>query len=313
MSENELTNFSNSPLRYPGGKGKITKFVGRVIDENGLHSTYLEPFAGGAGIAINLLLANKVDNIVINDLDSSVYSFWKTIVKRPDDLIEMINNVPFDYNDHAERLSVSEKYKYWVNVRNKLSFYRHSDDEHNIEEAFYFFMANRINISGIINGGPIGGKKQDGQYNISSRFNKKNLIKKIMNISELSDRIDVKNLEATEFVKLFENKQISNVSDSLMFVDPPYYNQGQALYSSFMTDTLHKRIAKQLQTDDDFHWILTYDTAPQINSLYTNKNVVKNLYKIQYSANKRGKYDEFLFHSSNISVKSYSNVQLREI
>ena len=46
-----------SPLRYPGGKGKLAPFMKMIIRKTG-HSggTYIEPFAGGAGIAIDLLL-----------------------------------------------------------------------------------------------------------------------------------------------------------------------------------------------------------------------------------------------------------------
>ena len=46
-----------TPLRYPGGKAKLAPFVKSLLAENALDDgVYIEPFAGGAGIAMQLLL-----------------------------------------------------------------------------------------------------------------------------------------------------------------------------------------------------------------------------------------------------------------
>lgn len=307
---NDITNSSNSPLRYPGGKGKISKFMNHVLNVNGLNGTYVEPFAGGAGIAINLLLADKIDSIIINDLDSSVYTFWKTVLSNCDELIDLIDAVPFDYYDHAESLSPGERYKFWVATKHNFEFYKGT---HSTKEAYYFFMLNRLNVSGIISGGPIGGEKQNGTYNISSRLNKKNLIRKILKISEQSERISVKNLEATQLLTQYSMGKLCDTDNALLFVDPPYYKQGRALYNSYMTDTLHSMIAKSLLDNIQQNWILTYDTAPQIVELYPYSQIQKYRYKIQYSANKRGKFNEFMFISPNLNISSFDNVLLSNL
>lgn len=47
-----------SPLRYPGGKGKLAPFMKKIIDATGHKGgIYIEPFAGGAGVALDLLLS----------------------------------------------------------------------------------------------------------------------------------------------------------------------------------------------------------------------------------------------------------------
>ena len=39
-----------SPLRYPGGKGKLTNFVKKIVEENDLFGGhYVEAYAGGGG------------------------------------------------------------------------------------------------------------------------------------------------------------------------------------------------------------------------------------------------------------------------
>ncbi|MTO65030.1 DNA adenine methylase, partial [Turicibacter sanguinis] len=58
---------SYSPLRYPGGKVKLYNYVRDLLKENNLlGETYIEPFAGGAGLALKLLICGDVKRIVIN-------------------------------------------------------------------------------------------------------------------------------------------------------------------------------------------------------------------------------------------------------
>ena len=58
-----------SPLRYPGGKGKLSKFMAAVVRANGgSDGRYIEPYAGGAGIAWQLLITGVVRRVLINDI-----------------------------------------------------------------------------------------------------------------------------------------------------------------------------------------------------------------------------------------------------
>ena len=46
-----------TPLRYPGGKARLRPYVERLIRQNNLYDAhYVEPFCGGAAVAIELLL-----------------------------------------------------------------------------------------------------------------------------------------------------------------------------------------------------------------------------------------------------------------
>ena len=57
-----------SPLRYPGGKNRLSNFIRLAIHNLNISDcTYVEPFAGGSGVALSLLLDNTVNRIVIND------------------------------------------------------------------------------------------------------------------------------------------------------------------------------------------------------------------------------------------------------
>lgn len=308
--ENELTNAANSPLRYPGGKGKLSLFVSKLLADNGINGTYVEPFAGGAGIAINLLLANKVTDIVINDLDDGVYSFWNTVTKEPDFLLRRIERVPFDYANRSQEITAAEYARYWNGIKKRFDFNHYTDSR---EKAFDFFMLNRMNVSGIIKGGPVGGRSQNGKYNISARFNKRTLIQRIERIASLSERITVTNLEASHFCRLLSEGVYCNTENSLVFLDPPYYVQGRNLYNSFATDRIHALVADRLLKEKTWKWILTYDQTPNIDELYPIGEVNKYEYQITYSANKRGKYSEYLFTSKGVHAESFDNVTLQKL
>ena len=140
IMKSKLTNVSNSPLRYPGGKGKISLFVGNVLEDNGIDGTYVEPFAGGAGIAINLLLADRVENIVINDLDDGVYSFWNTVINDPEYLLREIRKVPFDYAQSSPELTPEAYARYWSSIKKRFAFNHYSDSR---QKGFDFFRCHQ--------------------------------------------------------------------------------------------------------------------------------------------------------------------------
>lgn len=90
--------YTLSPLRYPGGKSQLYKFIVNVFAENGIHAPiYVEPFAGGAGLAIELLVKNNVSSIIINDFDQSIYYFWKSILFQTDDFINLLVSTPVNF------------------------------------------------------------------------------------------------------------------------------------------------------------------------------------------------------------------------
>ncbi|MCE9899771.1 DNA adenine methylase, partial [Raoultella terrigena] len=85
----------NTPLRYPGGKGKLSNFMLNVIEENNLSPIhYAEPYAGGAGLALKLLDLNIAERIILNDINVSVYAFWHSVLNNADTLCSMIYDTP---------------------------------------------------------------------------------------------------------------------------------------------------------------------------------------------------------------------------
>lgn len=285
-----------SPLRYPGGKTQLSDFLKQLLKINELNDIiYAEPFAGGFGAGLELLFHNNVKSVVINDYDVSIYSLWYAILNDTERLVNDIKNTNINIEEWEKQKSL---YNTLIDEK-----------KYSYELAFATFFLNRTNRSGIITGGPIGGKKQSGAYKIDCRFNKVDLVKKILKIVEYKDRIQLYNLEANDFI---EQKILRfNNKDLFVFFDPPYYQQGKNLYTNFFKHDDHVKLKDKIKSMDDYYWIMTYDNQEEILSLYEGYN--KYLYSINYYANSVRKANEILVHSNKMKVERCGRIQIETI
>ena len=100
---------TKTPLRYPGGKSKLYNYVSRLIHKNELmNCLYVEPFAGGAGLALSLLMNNDVRGIIINDIDLSIYSFWYSVLNYTEQLIKEINAIPITIEEWKKQRNIQD-------------------------------------------------------------------------------------------------------------------------------------------------------------------------------------------------------------
>lgn len=273
------TNSHRSPLRYPGGKACIFKFMTRLLEENDLVGTdYAEPYAGGAGLALKLMMEEYVGDIYINDLDPSIHAFWNAILTRPDDFCKWIEEVPLTVEQWLYYKQIQSNYK-TVNP---------------VELAKSTFFLNRTNVSGVITGGIIGGLKQEGKYKIDVRFNKKDLINRINDISKFSKRIHLYNMDGVDFVKELERMRKS----IFIYLDPPYYKKGSDLYMNAFRDNDHQLLASKVKRLKK-KWIISYDNQDFIINLY--KEEPKVLYQLsQCTSNRIG--DEVVIFDKRLQI-----------
>lgn len=271
---------SFSPLRYPGGKAKLYNLIVKILEDNSLIGcTYIEPFAGGSGLALKLLFNKKVKHIILNDFDTAIYNFWYCVLYRTDELCNMIENV---------NVSLDE----WENQKNIY----HTAPADRLSYGFATFFLNRTNRSGIITGGMIGGRKQSGKYKLDARFNKSDLIKKIKEIAYMKDKISLYNLDAKELLK---SKDITRLHKVFINIDPPYVIKGSQLYKNALTPNDHKELSELIFRCKK-KWIVTYDICPLIGELY--KDYRCDIIDITYSL-KTAKAKEYLFYSKNLKSK----------
>lgn len=270
-----------SPLRYPGGKHKLTTYVEELIKVKKLDkSTYIEPFCGGAAVALSLLINGHVGNIIINDYDKSIYAFWYSVLNYTNKLCNLIEETDINMDEWYRQKKIQD---------NKLN-------ENLLSLGFSTLFLNRTNRSGIIKAGVIGGKEQKGNYKLDCRFNKEDIIQKIRFIANYKNYIQLYNLDTEELIDDIISKLQHK---SFIFFDPPYYNKGATLYTNFYKHNDHLSLANKIKNIKYHSWILTYDNTPEIKDMY--KNFRSEVYKLNYSVQKKHKGEEVIFYSRTLS------------
>jgi DNA adenine methylase len=272
-----------TPLRYPGGKGKLASYIKRLIKENKLlDGEYVEPYAGGAGLALELLFHEYVSQIHINDLSRPVHAFWKSVLNDTDALCRLIRDT---------RLNIGA----WDRQK---KIFAHQSDFDDLSLGFATFFLNRTNRSGIFNGGIIGGRNQSGPWKIDARFNKDELIFRIESIAKMRNRIKLTRLDAISFLRRRIRKWPKK---TLIYLDPPYFDQGSELYYDFYRPEDHIDVSEFVASKlEGRYWIVSYDNVPQIRKLYIGYRSI--VYSVGYTARERRSGKEVMFFSSQLAI-----------
>jgi DNA adenine methylase len=272
-----------TPLRYPGGKGKLAAYIKQLIKQNRLlDGEYVEPYAGGAAIALELLFHDYMLRVHINDLSKPVHAFWSSVLTQTDALCKLIRDT---------RLSL----KSWDAQKRVFAAQNEHDD---LALGFATFFLNRTNRSGILNGGIIGGRDQTGPWKIDARFNREELIYRIQSIAKMKKRIELSRMDALQFLKAGVP---SWPAKTLIYLDPPYYQKGRDLYYDFYEHKDHEKVAKFVTSKlVRQRWIVSYDNAPAIRTLY--KGCQRLAYGLGYSARDAREGSEVMFFSDSLRV-----------
>ena len=244
-----------SPLRYPGGKSLLAGFVTDVLARLPDVQHYMEPFAGGAAVALSLLYGGHVSSVTIGDSDPAVAAFWRCAVHRSDELIERVNECQVDIDAwHAQYQTLTNP-----------------GPTGDLDLGFATFFLNRTNRSGILRARPIGGLRQDGQWRLDCRFNKDDLIKRLRRIAQHTAQIDIFEGEA---IDLLAGVDEARRQATFVYVDPPYLTRSSGLYLDEMSFDGHKQIA-QLLRDEFPYWMASYDIDNRVTSeLYPNSSAL---------------------------------------
>jgi len=272
---------ATSPLRYPGGKSCMLGPISRILRGNKLErGHYAEPYAGGCGLALSLLFSGFVSDIHINDIDRSIWSFWRSVLNDTENFIKLMEKTP---------VTIKE----WKRQRRIM----YSSEKDPMKLGFAAFFLNRTNRSGIIKrGGVIGGLQQNGDYAIDCRFNKEELARRIRRIAKYRGRINLHRKDAIKFIDHVENNL---PAQTFLYLDPPYFQQGSRLYTSFYKRKDHEKVADRI-LELSSPWILTYDYCEEIHDLYTARRQYQ--FSLNYSANVKRLGTELLIASKGLRI-----------
>ena len=261
----------------------IWPMVSEIISENGLQGCrYAEPYAGGCGLALSLLFRGFVDELVLNDIDRSIWCFWNAVLNNKDQLIDLIESTDVTIEEWQKQKEIQ----------------RNRDSHSDIEVAFSTFFLNRTNRSGIIQGGVIGGQAQNGNYLIDCRYNIETAATKINKIHAHRDQISFDNLDAIKFISKTKRK----MKKGIYCIDPPYYAKGQTLYTNFYGHDDHLELSSLVQ-ELSSNWIVTYDDADQIRDMYRDE--ARYNFSLNYSAATKRIGTELLVASSGLVIPEH--------
>lgn len=269
-----------SPLRYPGGKNKLSGFIAKLCELNEINGHYVEPYAGGASVALFLLLEGFVNEITINDKDRSIYAFWYSVLNNTDELCKIIEQTEVNVANWYLQRNVQK------NKENEIDLLR---------LGFSTLYMNRCNRSGIINGGIMGGIEQSGKYKIDCRFNKSEIISRIRRIATHKNCIHLYNDDALDLIDRIEAIADEN---TIFYFDPPYYLKANSLYMNHYHDENHQQVANRIMQIKNIRWIVSYDNVPFIQNIYAD--CMKKEYSFKHTAYKSRVGQEILFFSNNL-------------
>lgn len=269
-----------TPLRYPGGKQRLGCFFAEVLVANQLTGGhYVEPFAGGSGVAMYLLHNQLVDSVHLNDIDRSIYAFWYSVTRRNTKICELIARTPITVREWDRQKDVQ----------------RNKRDANLLELGFSTLFLNRTNRSGILRAGMIGGRKQTGNWGLGARFNKKNLIERVSTLRPFARKISVTCIDARELVRASDLPK-----RSLAYLDPPYLVKSRDLYLNYYREDDHALLAASIKHDLVRPWILTYDNVHLIRRLY--RGYRQRTFELSYTADRIRIGKEVMIASKELKI-----------
>ena len=255
-----------SPLRYPGGKGLLLDFISSVIQNTMSGRTrYVEPFAGGAGVALGLLAREIVEHVTIGDLDPAIGAFWHSVFHRNDEFCERVQQCP---------VTIDDWHLHWDVIN--------SDEvQDGLELGFAAFFLNRTNRSGILRARPIGGLAQNGDWKLDCRFNKDDLTRRIRALKGYRDRVAVCEGDARDLLGYLKETDPELV---FIYADPPYLMKSADLYLDQMSFEAHMSFANRLQSQFEY-WMVSYDQDRRVSAeLFPIQDVIE--FSIRHSASR---------------------------
>lgn len=270
-----------SPLRYPGGKAKLAPFFDRVIRQQDPKPThYAEPFAGGAGAALRLLVDRTVEHIHLNDINPGIAAFWRNVFEEGERFARAIESAEVTIDT-------------WKAARET---YLHPDKASGFDLGMATFFLNRTNRSGILTAGPIGGLDQTGNWKIDARYNHEHLAARVRLLYSLRRSVKLYELDALDFLEQIEPLG----SDALVYVDPPYIQQGDDLYMHAFDLEAHKQLSTTL-SETKLPWVLTYDVHKKISEeLYHEHRLAT--FEISHTAQIQHVGSEYVVFSPQLSL-----------
>lgn len=199
-------------------------------------STFVDLYVGGGSVLLDVAERYPDIPLVANDRDRGIAALW-TVLGGPEKDVAALESM----------LDVDPTRDLWERLRTEVP----GDP---IEAAFAVIYLSRTSFNGSL----VARAKKD----IGSRYNPAGIRRQIRRAWELlRGRLTVTSMDAVAWLDEHTDDQ-----DLVVFVDPPYVAEGNALYRVGMSARAHAALRDRLR--ERTGWVLTYRDHPTVRHLY---------------------------------------------
>lgn len=210
-----------TPLRYPGGKSRATKFLLPKFPKD--INDYREPFIGGGSVAIEFTKQYPNSSVWVNDLYEPLYNFWVILRDDGDALRNVLMELKcgHDTEDMARELfSISKEI---IN----------DEQQDRLHRAASFYVVNKCSFSGLTESSSFSAQASISNFSMRG-------IENLPKYSELIRNWKITNLS-------YEH-MLDGTPETFIYLDPPYdikdnlYGKKGEMHKRFDHDIFAKRM-----------------------------------------------------------------------
>ncbi len=225
-----------SPFKYPGSKDYAVK---RLLPYMSTHTTFIEPFCGGASI---FFTKPKAKSNWLNDIDAELINTYKVLRDNPEGLIEAINSTE-------------------VSKKNYDYFKRDFRPRNDLQRAFRWLYLDTNSYPDTINL-----VSNFLKFDSSSNTNMGSLTKRLCEASRKLQGVKLTSLDFTYVVR-------KAAEGAFLFIDPPYSlnnspSKAKRYLNKFRMED-HLKLAAFLDNRiSEIKFMLCYRLDPEAEKLY---------------------------------------------
>jgi len=268
-------------FNYSGTKIKYVKQLNSYINRTS-KSVYIEPFVGSGAVFFNL--ERQFDEYILNDIDANIIRMYKTFKEIDYDYyLEVRGDITKTFGTFKKHDSAKENYYNFRNWFNETHFGKDS-----ILEGLYLHVLSNTCINSFLRFGPNGMNQSFG--------NRDSVL-----TEDMFNSIHNKLSSATLLNKRYEAVlDASDVSDSCVFLDPPYFSQ-KSSYAGFNENDLVQFINRLSSLKGDY----VYTDILNGHNAHLNKSYLREI--VSTSPNnpgtKRNNF-EYIFYNNSGTIKA---------
>lgn len=257
--------WTRSLLKYPGGKYTLLDAIDKALPRGNL-DLYVEPFLGGASVALNI--GRRYPHMLLNDANADLINFWKQIAKSPDDFLGELHPL-------IGKLSTFKSKDVYLQVREAFNQRSVSEPTH----AAMFYFLNKQGFNGLIR------YNNNGEFNVPHGNYKKFPALNYEHIQEvssiLSGNVSLFSMDWHRFIQRNVLPKAKEGLQILVYLDPPYIPTSKSANFTGYWKTFgieqHKKLKKTIDalSEHNVKCVLSNSKTKEADEIFKSYNFIE--------------------------------------